>query len=183
MHAAIKKDGRPLYEYARAGIEVEREARKVTIHQLDIVAWQDTELTIAVRCSKGTYIRTLASDLGDLLGCGAWLSALRRTACGGQTLADAVTIDQLAAMTEEQRDALLLPADALIDDWPTLRLDASEAGRFLSGLRRRVTHEDARVRVFGPEPGAFLGSARVAAGELIADRLLSPVEVQALIAA
>jgi tRNA pseudouridine55 synthase len=183
MHAAIKKDGRPLYEYARAGIEVEREARRVTIHQLDIVSWHDTELTLAVRCSKGTYIRTLASDLGDLLGCGAWLSALRRTACGGQTLADAVTVDQLAAMTEEQRDALLRPADALIDDWPSLRLDASEAGRFLSGLRRRVNHEDARVRVFGPEPGAFLGSARVAAGELIADRLLSPVEVQALIAA
>jgi tRNA pseudouridine55 synthase len=183
MHAAIKKDGRPLYEYARAGIEVEREARRVTIHQLDIVSWHDVELIVDVRCSKGTYIRTLAAELGDALGCGAWLSALRRTACGAQALSQAVTIEQLAELDEAGRDALLLPADALIDDWPTLRLDASEAGRFLSGLRRRVEHADARVRVFGPEPRAFLGSARVAAGELIADRLLSPVEVQALIAA
>jgi tRNA pseudouridine55 synthase len=183
MHSAIKMDGRPLYEYARAGIEVEREPRRVTIHQLDIVSWHDAELIVDVRCSKGTYIRTLAAELGDGLGCGAWLSALRRTACGAQTLTEAVTIEQLAELDEAGRDALLLPADALIDDWPTLRLDASEAGRFLSGLRRRVDHADARVRVFGPEPRAFLGSARVAAGELIADRLLSPVEVQALIAA
>ncbi|WP_284619949.1 tRNA pseudouridine(55) synthase TruB [Aquabacterium humicola] len=182
MHSAVKKDGKALYEYARAGVEIERTPRRITIHSLDIVAWHDRTLVIDVRCSKGTYIRTLAEDIGEALGCGAHLAALRRTGTGGLALADAVTIEQLEAMTEDQRIERLLPPDALLADWPSLVLDADEAGRFLSGLRRRVKHADApEVRVYGPEPGAFLGSAHITAGELIADRLLSPPEVQALL--
>jgi tRNA pseudouridine55 synthase len=184
MHSALKKDGKALYEYARAGIEVEREARRVTIHAIDMLGWDDAqlELTIAVRCSKGTYIRTLAEDIGERLGCGAHLASLRRTETGALTLAGAITLDALALLDEPARDALLHPPDCLLDDRPLLRLAEAEAARFLSGLRRRVNEPDHElIRVYGPEPAAFLGSAHITAGELIADRLLSPIEVQALI--
>ena len=182
MHSALKKDGKALYEYARAGIEVERAPRSVTIHSIAIIDWQDASLVIDVRCSKGTYIRTLAEDIGQALGCGAHLSALRRTGSGPLSLAGAVSLAELEAMIEADRLALLHPVDALLADWPALALDAAEAGRFLTGLRRRVTLADApALRIYGPEPGAFLGSAHVSSGELIADRLLSPAEVQSLL--
>jgi tRNA pseudouridine55 synthase len=184
MHSALKKDGKALYEYARAGLEVERPARQVQIHRIDIVDWQDATLVIDVRCSKGTYIRTLAEDLGAALGCGAHLAALRRTGSGPVALAQAVSIEQLEAMGEPEREACLLPPDTLLADWPRLTLGADDAGRFLTGLRRRVREADApAVRVYGPPPAAaFLGTAHIQAGELIADRLLSPPEVEALAA-
>ena len=184
MHSALKKDGKPLYEYARQGLEVERAARQVTIHEIAIHSWQADAhlLSLTVRCSKGTYIRTLAEDLGEALGCGAHLAGLRRIGSGPLAVAEAVTLETLADWTEEQRDAHLMPPDALVADWPAVRLAAEEAGRFISGLRRRVAQPDApAVRVYGPEPTAFLGSAHITAGELIADRLLSPTEVQALL--
>ncbi len=182
MHSALKKDGRALYEYARAGEVVERMPRQIRIHAIDIVGWQDGELVIDVRCSKGTYIRTLAEDIGEALGCGAHLSALRRTASGPLTLAGAVTLTDLEAMAEAARDALLQPVDSLLAGWPMTTLDAAEAGRFLTGLRRRLALPDQpALRVYGPQPGAFLGSAHTTAGELIPDRLLSPAEVQSLL--
>jgi tRNA pseudouridine55 synthase len=182
MHSALKRDGKALYEYARAGIEVEREARHITIHTIAIVDWHHDELTIDVRCSKGTYIRTLAEDIGEVLGCGAHLSALRRTGSGPLTLDGAFTLEQLAAMGEAERDAKLLQADTLLADWPVVRLDDEGAGRFLSGVRRRLPLADApRVRVYGPQPKAFLGSGHIAGGELISTRLLSPIEVQGLL--
>lgn len=183
MHSALKKDGKALYEYARAGIEVERTPRAVTIHAIDIVSWDAAaELVIDVRCSKGTYIRTLAEDLGERLGCGAHLAALRRTASGALSVDDAVTLEALQTMDPQERDALLRAPDVLLADWPAVRLDESEAGRFLSGLRRRLPSEPDRrqVRVYGPQPKALLGAAHITAGELIPDRLLSPIEVQAL---
>jgi tRNA pseudouridine55 synthase len=182
MHSALKRDGKALDEYARAGIEVEREARPVTIHAIDIVGGDHDEWTLDVRCSKGTYIRTLAEDIGRLLGCGAHLSALRRTGSGALTLDAALTLERLGAMTEAERDATLLDPDALLADWPVVRLDTEGAGRFLSGVRRRTAMPDAaHVRVYGPEPRAFLGGGHIAAGELISTRLLSPVEVQGLL--
>ena len=191
MHSALKHEGRALYAYARAGIEIERAAREVTIRTIDIVEWQHDVLTIDVRCSKGTYIRTLAADIGEALGCGAHLAALRRTGSGALSLVDAHTLESLAALDEAARDALLLPADALLTDWPEIRLDDNDAGRFLSGMRRRLDANDAPcVRVYGPAlqsaPGAggrraFLGSAHIQARELIPTRLLSPLEVQGLL--
>ncbi len=182
MHSALKRDGKALYEYARAGIELEREARSVTIHAIDIIAGEQDTWTLDVRCSKGTYIRTLAEDIGKLLGCGAHLSALRRTGCGALTLTDALTLAVLGEMTEPERDDALLPADALVADWPVVRLELEDAGRFLTGVRRRTPLPDAaHVRVYGPEPRAFLGGAHITAGELISTRLLSPVEVQGLL--
>ena len=125
------------------------------------------------------------------MGCGAHLAALCRTASGALRLADAVTLEHLAALSEPERDALLRPADALLADWPQVHLPDDEAGRFLTGLRRRVSLADApAVRVYGPPPhpateapqgDVFLGSAHIVCGELIADRLLSPEEVAGLI--
>ena len=179
MHSALKHEGRALYEYARAGQDVPRQPRRVTIHAIDIVDWQPPMLVIDVHCSKGTYIRTLAEDIGTALGCGAHLAALRRTGSGPLDLKNAITLEALAERPEAERDALLLPPDALLAGWPEVRLPADEAGRFLTGLRRRVSLGDApAVRVYGTNPTAFLGSAHIQAGELIADRLLSPLEVQ-----
>jgi tRNA pseudouridine55 synthase len=185
MHSALKHRGRALYDYARAGLEVERKARHVRIHEIRLVEWQGERLVLDVRCSKGTYIRTLGESIGELLGCGAHLSALRRTGSGALDLADAFTLEQLGALSEAERDARLLPADALLAGWPRVHLPDDEAGRFLTGMRRRVALADApAVRVYGPPPAAdgpraevFLGSAHIRAGELIADRLLSPAEV------
>ena len=182
MHSALKHEGKALYEYARQGIEVEREARAIVIHRIDIVDWQSPTLVLDIQCSKGTYIRTLAEDIGEALACGAHLAALRRTGSGPLDIADAITLDALAALDEAARDAMLLPPDVLLADWTALRLAADEAGRFLTGLRRRVDAPDnLRVRVYGPEPKALLGAAHITAGELIPDRLLSPAELQGLL--
>ena len=178
MHSALKKDGKPLYEYARAGIEVEREARDVTVHAIGIVEGEGDRWTIDVACSKGTYIRTLAEDIGEALGCGAHLAALRRSGSGSLSLADAVTVEALEALPEAERTSLLLPSDALVTQWPAVHLSDDEAGKFLAGIRRRTDLADApSVRVYGPGEGAFLGIAHIVAGELIATRLLSPAEV------
>lgn len=189
MHSALKHQGRALYEYAREGVEIERPARHVTIHAIDILRWQDDVLELDVRCSKGTYIRTLAQDIGERLGCGAHLIGLRRTGSGGVTLQGAVTLEALQAMSEVERDSHLQAADVLLNDWPDVLLTESEAARFLTGLRRRTHLPDApQVRVYGPLPGqdktegrVLLGSAHIKAGELIPTRLLSPAEVQGLL--
>jgi tRNA pseudouridine55 synthase len=181
MHSALKHQGRKLYELAREGKSVEREPRQVHIHGIELLRWQGAELVLDVHCSKGTYIRTLAEDIGRALGCGAHLAALVRTQSGALHLADAIGIEALQALDDEARLARLLPPQALLGERPTVRLDADDAGRFLTGLRRRVNHPDAdAVSVFGPEPRAFLGTAHIIAGELIPDRLLSPLEVQGL---
>mgnify|MGYP000904823393 CR=1 FL=1 len=181
MHSAVKHQGRPLYAYAREGRDIEREPRPVPIHRLEVVEWAGDRLVLDVCCGKGTYVRVLAEDIGEALGCGAHLAALQRTGSGGLTLAAALTLEQLEALDEPARDARLLPVDVLLSNWPIVRLQADEAARFLTGARRRVDLSDQpHVRVYGPEPGAFLGSAHVTGGELIADRLLSPHEVRSL---
>ena len=182
MHSALKKDGKALYEYARAGIEVEREARAVTIHKLEVaiapVDIAQTAIEMIVKCSKGTYIRTLGEDIGEALGCGAHLTRLRRVATGNFTVSQCVTLDALQVMTEEQRLACLLPVDALLECHTAVTLDRENAGRFLSGMRRRGNWPDEEmVAVYGTEPSALLGTAHTKAGELIPGRLLSPLEV------
>jgi tRNA pseudouridine55 synthase len=187
MHSAVKVDGKPLYAYARKGIEIERAARAIAVHALELVSLDpDGTLVLDVACSKGTYVRTLAEDLGEALGCGAHLAGLRRTGAGPFAIERATSLDALEAMPPEARDALLLPADALVAGLPSVALPADEAGRFLTGLRRRVALADAeRVRVYGPplpsrgsgDRASFLGIARIRGGELIATRLLSPAEV------
>ena len=183
MHSALKHEGRPLYDYARAGVEIEREPRQVTLHAIDVVEGEGDCWTIDVSCSKGTYIRTLAESIGEKLGCGAHLAGLRRTGSGILSVENATTQAALDALAPDELEALLLPADALLADWPRVVLSADDAGRFLSGVRRRLALKDApAVRVYGPGAG-FLGSGHVAGGELIPSRLLSPAEVAASAAA
>jgi tRNA pseudouridine55 synthase len=182
MHSALKKDGKPLYAYARAGIEVEREQRSVTIHALQMALSHtdagDLAIKMIVSCSKGTYIRTLGEDIGEALGCGAHLTALRRIGTGGFDVAQAVSLEALQAMEEDARLACLLPVDALLANHMPVTLDSENAGRFLSGMRRRGNWPDAeRVAVYGTHPSALLGTAHTKAGELIPGRLLSPVEI------
>ena len=183
MHSALKHEGKPLYDYARAGIEIEREPRTITIHAIGLVEGDHDRWTLDVSCSKGTYIRTLAEDIGAALGCGAHLAALRRIGSGRLGIAAALSIDRLEGLSPAELDAALLPVDALVADWPRVTLTAEDAGRFLAGVRRRLTLADApAIRVYGPG-GAFLGTGHGAGGELIATRLLSPAEVAAASAA
>lgn len=183
MYSALKKDGRALYDYARAGIAVEREARAVTIYSLQVAALGLDEtpptLSLVVKCSKGTYIRTLGEDIGEALGCGAHLSALRRLGSGNFEIAQCIAIDALEAMDEAARWACLRSVDSLLATHPVVGLDSEDAGRFLSGLRRRGPWPDAeQVAVYAHEPRALLGTAHVRAGELIPGRLLSPLEIK-----
>lgn len=182
MHSALKKDGKALYEYARAGIEVEREPRHVVIYALkQLPAPMDSAqpaIKLVVECSKGTYIRTLGEDIGEALGCGAHLSALRRIRTGGFGTSQCVSLEALEAMTEEQRLACLLPVDALLPQHEAVTLDSENAARFLSGMRRRGAWADAeQVAVYATMPKALLGTAHVKARELIPVRLLSPLEI------
>ncbi len=186
MHSALKKDGKALYEYARAGIEVEREPREVTIHDLELLGMDlqgdAPTLRLRVRCSKGTYIRTLGEDIGAALGCGAHLSELRRLVTGDFGLDRCLTLEQLEALPEERRHALLLPVDALLGGHVRVTLDNEQAARFLSGMRRRGPWADAeRVAVHGDRPATLLGTAHVKSGELIPGRLLSPIEIQQIL--
>jgi tRNA pseudouridine55 synthase len=179
MHSALKKDGKALYEYAREGVEVERAARDVVIHKLALGRVDDNQIRILASVSKGTYIRTLGEDIGEALGCGAHLTALRRTATGAFHASQCVALEALEAMGEEERLARLLPTEALVAGHTSVTLGAEDAARFLSGLRRRGDWPDAaEVAVFGREPRAFLGTAHVNAGELIPGRLLNPIEIQ-----
>jgi tRNA pseudouridine55 synthase len=200
MYSALKKDGKALYEYARKGQEVEREARHITIFKLEMALVHDERapaaIKITVTCSKGTYIRTLGEDIGEAIGCGAHLGSLRRLETGGYTARQCVSLPALEAMTEPEREACLLPAQSLVSAYPSVTLDADNAGRFLSGLRRRGEPgqwgaDAPLVQVYGPAAGAgrggeapaFLGSAHITADELIPQRLLSPIEIQDILAA
>ena len=179
MHSALKKDGKALYEYARAGLEVERLARKVTIHALSGVFVDQSAIKLIVNCSKGTYIRTLAEDIGEALGCGAHLSSLRRTATGGFDVKECVTIEDLEAMNEEQRLAHLLPVDAMLDGHVKIELDTEDAQRFTNGLSRKGAWPDAmQVAVYEKDSLTLLGLGQVRNGELHPERLLSKLEIE-----
>ncbi len=133
MYSALKRDGKPLYQLARQGIEVERQPRFVTIREIELLAFSGDRCRLRVACSKGTYIRTLAEDLGRVLGCGAHLTALRRIAVGPLLIADAVSLEQLVELPEAQRASVLLPPDALLQTLPAIELDDDAAQRFAHG--------------------------------------------------
>jgi tRNA pseudouridine55 synthase len=183
MHSALKKDGKALYEYAREGVDVEREARDVVVWTLEL-AFDETPdtLKLLAKVSKGTYIRTLGEDIGEALGCGGHLTSLRRIATGHFDLSGCVTLDRLEAMSEQERLSCLKPVDSLLPDHTPVTLDADNASRFLSGLRRRGQWQDnEHIAVFGEEPRALLGTAHAKGGELIPGRLLSPPEIQQIL--
>ena len=181
MHSALKRDGKPLYEYARAGITLQREARPVQIHALDLLTFEPPQLTLRVRCSKGTYVRVLGEDIGAALGCGAHLGALRRTAIGGLATTHAVTLEQLAACPADERGQYLQPVDTLLSSFPALVLDDTLARRFRQGQRIALERAgvslpsaSGRVRVYDAQAalvgtGQLLEGALLAPGRLLAD--------------
>ena len=173
-------------------------ARAVQIYKLnvqfDVTQPAQNAIKIVATVSKGTYIRTLGEDIGEALGCGAHLSSLRRIETGGLQIDQALTLAQLEALSDDERMAVLQPVDSLLAGHTAVTLDSDNAGRFLSGLRRRTALPDNdHVAVYGPSTGlragdsgqatkALLGSAHIKAGELIPTRLLSPIEVSQTLA-
>ena len=168
MYSALKRDGKPLYEYARAGITLEREARNVTIHKLELISYDAPFLKLSVKCSKGTYIRVLGQDIGEALGCGAHLNALRRTQVGALTLDGMITLDDLLAHAAPL--GLLAPVDALLASFPAVQLTEELAKRFLQG-QRLALGKDAEVASSLP---VELGRVRVYLG----DKLLGTAHLQ-----
>lgn len=175
MYSALKHQGKPLYEYIRQGETVERALREVFIHDLRMERLDGNELDIVVRCSKGTYVRTLGEDIGEVLGCGGHLIALRRISIGCFDLADAYTLPQLEAMDESQRMACLLPPDCMLQDLPSLELDATELQRMAQG-QRLGKHGDlpqGKLRLYSA--GRFVGVGELLGTRLAPSRLLSSV--------
>ncbi len=158
MYSALKHEGKAMYEYARAGVEIERAARAVTIHNIEINAFDRDVATITVKCSKGTYIRTLAEDIGAQIGCGAHLIGLRRTATANYHINQAITIEQFEAMSEAQRALLLMPADSAVAHLPAITLDVDSAFYLQQG--QAILHSgnipEGLIRLYN-EQGEFLG--------------------------
>lgn len=184
MYSALKRDGKPLYEYARSGLELELEARPVTVHELVLLDCVPPRLTLRVTCSKGTYIRVLGEDIGKAFGCGAHLESLRRTRVGTLTLDSAVTLDGLektAEAVDGRQAGMLEPVDYLLSSFPSVRLDATQASRFRNGQRLSAVREGidisagpGRRRVYAVENGVFLGTAQLRSdGVLAPERLVS----------
>lgn len=163
MHSALKRDGRPLYDYARRGIEIERAPRSVRIARLELLDFDGAGARVLVACGKGTYVRALAEDIGAALGCGAHLAALRRTRVGRMTLEHAVTLAALEAMPAAVRREWLLPVDALLRDLPRVDLGDRQAALFAHGGQLDLgmpPDGPGRRRVYGPD-ARLLGLAEL----------------------
>lgn len=181
MYSALKRDGKPLYEYARAGVTLERAARRITIYELGLLDYRTPHLTLRVKCSKGTYIRVLGEDIGAALGCGAHLQQLRRTGVGALSLDHAVTLDTFAAVAEPDRAGTLAPVDALLSSFPVVNLPDVLARRFLQGQRLALGKEGmamanfvGRVRVYRENDRQLLGTAQMKEfGVLAPERLVA----------
>ena len=175
MYSALKHEGRPLYEYARAGVEIERPARTVRIHKLDLADWQSPDLTFEVHCSKGTYIRTLAEDIAISLGSCAHLVKLRRIVVEPFDGFPMVTLEQLQkALDQGVLDDFLLPVDVGLAGWPKVALDRDQQGKFMHGNHFPLLIDEelvGNVRVYGPE-GSLLGL-----GEVSLQGILQPTRV------
>lgn len=162
MHSALKREGRPLYKLARAGIEVERAPRAVRIERINLIEHAGDLVLIELTCSKGTYVRTLAEDIGRMLGCGAHLTALRRTGISRLTVEQSVPLAALEQMPIDARSALLLPVDELLASLARVQLDESYAARFRQGQRLALDAEPRgeRVRVYA-DADQLLGTATI----------------------
>ena len=167
MHSALKHRGVPLYEYARKGVEIERQPRSIRIYDLQLLEIKENLLRLRIRCSKGTYIRVLAADIGAALGCGASLSGLTRTHAGALDLAHecACTLEALHALPEAGREHLLLPIDTLLSELPALHVGGEEAERLLLGQKLGLKQAECTgfARIYGPNH-RFLGMVEVGEG-------------------
>lgn len=175
MYSALKYEGRPLYEYARAGITIERPARKVHIHDIRLANWSAPDLTFSVHCSKGTYVRTLAEDIASALDSCAHLVALRRVSVEPFEDRSMVTLEQLEqALEKGELHEHLLPVDAGLPAWPRIELDLVQHGKFMHGNQFPLTGDGinpGKVRVYGS------GDVLLGLAELSPDAMLKPVRV------
>ena len=173
MYSALKHQGQPLYKLARQGIEVERAPRTVTIYSAELLQFAEAYIELRVHCSKGTYIRSLAEDLGAALGCGGHVSALRRLASGPYAEAQVVTLEQVSEIGDPQEmDALLLPVASAVSSWPSVRLHEDTAHYVRQGQPVQVAHAptDGWVQIFeSAEEDRFLG-----VGEVLTDGRIAP---------
>lgn len=173
MYSALKHQGQPLYKLARQGVEVERAPRKVTVYCAELLQVTGTEIELFVHCSKGTYIRSLAEDLGTALDCGGHVAGLRRLAAGPYKEEQAVSFEKLNAMSgPEELDALLLPVSSAVDSWPIMRLHQDTAHYLLRGQPVQVAHAPTEgwVQIFeSGEEDRFLG-----VGEILTDGRIAP---------
>jgi tRNA pseudouridine55 synthase len=173
MHSALKHAGRPLYEYARQGIEIERKARRVVVRELEIVAFSGDQCSLRVHSGKGFYVRALADDLGEVLGCGAHLQGLRRTGVGPFRIEQAQLLEELAELDEAARDTRLMPADIMVEALPPLSLDLEAAWQICHGqpIWLPKLTLGCRYRLYAPD-GRFLGVGEVNQDGKVAPRRL-----------
>jgi tRNA pseudouridine55 synthase len=176
MYSALKKNGRPLYEYARSGESLEREPRNIFINSLQLIDYSNFDVSISVTCSKGTYIRVLAEDIGRALGCGGYLHALRRTKVGGYDIRESTSLGTLEQLPEESRFGLLRPTDSLLESLPAVHLDAEATQRIVNGLPAAcasVQLQAGKLRLYGAG-GNFLGlGACIDSGNVVPVRMIS----------
>ncbi len=173
MYSALKKDGQPLYKLAREGITVEREPRMVTVYSLSLEAWHDDLLELTLSCSRGFYVRALAADLGEILGCGAHVCELRRTAVGHLSLDQAVTLDRLESADAAEREKFLLPTEQALAHLPEVHLPENLAFYLCRGrpVRAESVPQGGSVRVYSAGAG-FLGLAEITEDGKVAPRRL-----------
>ncbi len=177
MYSALKRDGVPLYKLARQGKAVERAPRRVRIVELEVVSFETPRLELRVRCSKGTYIRTLAEDIGAALGTGAHLRGLRRTASGRFRIEDAVSLEALRQLSPAARSARVLPLAALVDGLPRAALDAGAEARLRNGQALEISGLAEGVVAVVRADGALIGLARSEGGVLRPLRLTQAADL------
>jgi tRNA pseudouridine55 synthase len=176
MHSALKREGKPLYLYARRGEKLDLQPRLVAIHGIRVLAFEGTRLRCEIACGSGTYIRVLAEDIGRALGCGASLAGLRRTAVGAFRVTAATTLGSLEAATMDERLRFLLPVDSLVSQFPPVKLLPADARRVLAGGGCRLADSELRgaVRLYSAATGRFLGLAEaMPGGDLVPKRLIA----------
>lgn len=165
MYSAIKKNGKKLYELAREGIEIELEPRDVTIYSADVSNVTKDSFVLRVKCSKGTYIRSLCRDIGEYIGCGATMMSLVRVASSVFTIDESITLDELKEKTEKEGpESVLNPVDSVFSHYPELKVNEIVEKRLLNGAYSRVKTPLGIYRVYNPE-GQFIGIAEVIIGE------------------
>lgn len=179
MHSALKFNGKPLYEYIRSGQEIERAPRQVFISQLELIDFSGDKFSFHVRCSKGTYVRTLAEDVGEVLGCGGHLIGLRRTAIGHFELKDAISWDELQQLTPEQYMGRMMPIDCLMPELPSLQLDAVQVRRIGQGQRLSIENPPSQGKVKLVGDDGFIGVGELEGHRLSVSRILAEVAKQA----
>jgi tRNA pseudouridine55 synthase len=180
MHSALKRNGQPLYKLAHQGVTVEREPREITIHSLELLSFEDNRLHIQVHCTKGTYIRTLAEDIGEKLGCGAFLSYLRRNGAGPYRDADMITLEALQEQAHADNfaalDALLLPVDTAVSDWPLVEVSDTLAHYLRQGQPVQIANmpSTGQLRVKERSSGKIIALAEIDSdGRVAPKRLLN----------